>query len=215
MRRFAAPIPGLVLAAALGACAPSTAAPASPTALLPAVTAAAPTTVPSSSPAAEAAVLLAGMRLDLQERCTPITTGLPAAAVAGLACTPAEAAVDSASVFLFDTQAAMLGAYAAWLEGHSLGIGDSSPGCGEGSVAESAWLPDGGGGAQLAERGACQVGLDGRARGAITLPPFVLVTYEGPATDPSAVTRWAWLGNKDQPGGPTVWNAGGPMSPEK
>ena len=155
------------------------------------------------------------MRLDLQERCAPISTGLPPAAVAGLACTPAGAAVTAASVFLFDTQAAMLGAYTGWLEGHSLRIGDRSPGCGAGSVAESAWLPDGrrrrpAGGAQR---------LPGRprrpARGAITLPPFVLVTYEGPATDPAAVARWAWLGNKDQPGGPTVWNAGGPMSPEK
>ena len=109
----------------------------------------------------------------------------------------------------------MLGAYAGWLEGHSLRIGATSPGCGAGGVAESAWLPDGGSGAQLAERGACQLGIDGRVRGAITLPPFVLVTYEGPAADPAAVARWAWLGNKDQPGGPTVWNAGGPMSPEK
>jgi hypothetical protein len=213
MRRFAAPLL-VIVATALAACGPSTGAPASSDGSPPGASAAGPIAGPSSSPSAEAAVLLRGMRLDLQERCTPIATGLPAEAVAGLSCTPAEAAVDSASVFLFDTQAAMLGAYAGWLEGHSLRIGDTSPGCGESSVAESAWLPDGGG-ARLAERGACQVGLDGRVRGAITLPPFVLVTYEGPATDPASVARWAWLGNKDQPGGPTVWNAGGPMSPEK
>lgn len=81
-------------------------------------------------------------------------------------------------------------------------------------MAESAWLPSVEGDT-LPERGACQVGLDGRARGAITIPPFVLVTYEGAATDPPAVAQWAWLGNRDQPGGPTVWNADGPMSPEK
>ena len=215
MHRSAAPILLLSVAAALAACAPFTAAPASPVDPSAGATAEAASIGPSSSPSAETAVLLRGIRLDLQDRCSPITTGLPAAAVAGLACAPDAAAADAASVFLFDTQAAMLGAYGAWLEGHSLRIGDASPGCGTGSVAESAWLPDGGGGAQLAERGACQVGLDGRVRGAITLPPFVLVTYEGPAADPAAVARWAWLGNKDQPGGPTVWNGDGPMSPEK
>ena len=215
MHRFAAPILWLSIAAALAACAPSTATPASPTVPSAGATTGAASVGPSSSPSAETAVLLGGMRLDLQERCAPLTTGLPTGAVAGLACAPDAAAADAASVFLFDTQAAMLGAYAGWLEGHSLRIGATSPGCGAGSVAESAWLPDGGSGAQLAERGACQLGIDGRVRGAITLPPFVLVTYEGPAADPAAVARWAWLGNKDQPGSPTVWNAGGPMSPEK
>jgi hypothetical protein len=214
MHRSAAPILSFLFAAALAACGPSTAAPASPVDPSAGATAGAASVAPSSSPSVETAVLLRGMRLDLQERCAPITAGLPTAAVAGLSCAPAGAAADTASVFLFEAQAAMLGAYAGWLEGHSLRIGDTSPGCGEGSVAESAWLPDGGG-ARLAERGACQVGLDGRVRGAITLPPFVLVTYEGPATDPVAVARWAWLGNKDQPGSPTVWNGDGPMSPEK
>jgi hypothetical protein len=215
MHRSAASILTLTLLAALAACGTPTAAPASPTGPSVGATAAAATIGPSSSPSAETAVLLRGMRLDLQDRCAPSTTGLPTAAVAGVTCKPAGAAVDAASVFLFDTQATMLEAYAGWLEGHSLRIADTSPGCGAGSNAESAWLPDGGGGAPLAERGACQVGLDGRVRGAITLPPFVLVTYEGPATDPVAVARWAWLGNKDQPGSPTVWNGDGPMSPEK
>ena len=214
MHRSAVPILSLSLVAALAACTPSTAAP-SPVNPSTGATAEAVRHEPSSSPSAAAAVLLKGMRLDLQERCAPIATALPTAAVAGVACAPAGAATDTASVFLFDTQAAMLGAYGGWLEGHSLRMGDTSPGCGEGSVAESAWLPDGGGGAPPAERGACQVGLDGRVRGAITLPPFVLVTYEGPATDPASVARWAWLGNKDQPGSPTVWNEDGPMSPEK
>ena len=213
MRRFAAPL-FVIVATALAACGASTGAPSSPNDVPAGAGPAAPTAGSSSPPSAEAAALLRGMRLDLQERCASIVAGLPAEAVAGLACTPAAAAVDSAAIYLFDTQQAMLGAYTAWLDGNSIRIRDRSPGCGPDSVAEFPWIPtidD----ALPPERQACHVGLDGRARGAITLPPFVLVTFEGPAVDPAAVARWAWLGNKDQPGSPTVWNAGGPLSPEK
>jgi hypothetical protein len=211
MRRFASSLALVLAGAVLVACGSSTTSPASP----PGTSAiASPAGGPALSPSAEAAVLLRGMRTDLNDRCVPLADGLPAAAVAGVACTPAGAAVDSASVFLFDTQEAMLGAYATWLAGHELSILDRSPGCGPDSVAESAWLPSVEGDT-LPQRGACQVGVDGRARGAITLPPFVLVTYEGAATDPTAVAQWAWLGNRDQPGSPTVWSADGPMSPEK
>jgi hypothetical protein len=176
--------------------------------------------VPSAPVPADAAVLLAGMRLDLQGRCAPLATGLPEGAIAGVRCVPGDpAAVDAASVYLFDTGPAMLTAYGAWLEANSLSIRDASAGCIQGASAEAAYVPGDDRGELLHERAACVVGADGRARGAVTMPPFALATFEGPVADldedPAAVARWAFLGNRDQPGGPTVWNAGGPMSPEK
>ena len=38
---------------------------------------------------------------------------------------------------------------------------------------------------------------------------------DGKVADAAAVERWAWLGNQDQPGAPTVWRENGPASPEK
>jgi hypothetical protein len=42
-----------------------------------------------------------------------------------------------------------------------------------------------------------------------------LVEVEGKVGDIAAVEHWAWLGNQDQPGAPTVWRDNGPASPEK
>jgi hypothetical protein len=49
----------------------------------------------------------------------------------------------------------------------------------------------------------------------MTLPPYVLVEVGGSVGDGSAVERFAWLGNQDVPGAPTIWRSSGPANPEK
>ena len=65
------------------------------------------------------------------------------------------------------------------------------------------------------ERGGCYLDAGGNAHYTATVPPFALFEVEGKVGDVEAVERWAWLGNQDQPGGPTVWRDNGPVSPEK
>jgi hypothetical protein len=171
---------------------------------------------PSASPSAGEAELIAGVRSDLAGTCVPFREALPGDATAAISCTPVDQPVERVTLYLFDAQPAMLDAYARWVGAHGITPRSHGGSCLGGGPSEGAYIPGGDVGGTMPERSACQVDATGSAQYAVTLPPFVLATAEsGPGGDMAAVETWTWLGNQDTPGGPTVWNASGPMSPEK
>jgi hypothetical protein len=168
----------------------------------------------ATSPTPGEAVLLAGMRLDLQGRCTPI----PARAggpVASVRCLPDHDDVDEVIVDLFPTDEARDAAYADLMR--SLGIALRSHGgrCEPIGPSEGAYVPEAPGSVAVSERSACFLDADGAVHYIAKLSPFVLTEAIGRDSDIPAVEQWAWAGNQDQPGAPTIWRSTGPASPEK
>jgi hypothetical protein len=160
--------------------------------------------------------LLSRVRLDLQSRCTPLRTDLADKAVAAVECAPASDVVGHATLYLFDTQKDLLGTYEARLATNDVPMRTNGGRCEAGRASEGGYVPgDGHEGVVVVERGGCYLDAGGNAHYAATVPPFVLIEVEGKVGDVEAVERWAWLGNQDQPGGPTVWRDNGPVSPEK
>ena len=73
---------------------------------------------PSSStavanPSPEEAQLLAGVRLDLTNTCTPLRTDQPSGALATIECRPTSELASRVAISLFNTQADMMGSYMA------------------------------------------------------------------------------------------------------
>jgi hypothetical protein len=224
--------PGLVAAVLVAAaCGPAASAPtfapsagASPAAAVatPALTPVPGGQVPASGvpgagldPSEGEQMLLGGLRTDLQGACGPVRETLPVAAVAGLACvSTTNGDVSTVTLDLFDEPEAMLDAYAVRLEAAGVQPMTNDGACAGVTSAEGPWIPaqDPSG---IAERGACWLGEDGVPMAMLTEPPYLLVTVTGtPGTDLDRVWRYAWLGNQDVPGAPTVWREV-PVSPEK
>ena len=169
-----------------------------------------------SAPTEPEAALLHGARLDMQGTCVALRTGLPAGATGAVACTPVSDAATGVSMVVFDTKAQLLDAY--WAEVAAQGIEPWTMGrqCEAGAGCEGGYVPgDGHPGFEPAERGARWTDGAGTAHYLATVPPFLLLRVDGRAgATVSGVERYAWLGNQDQPGGPTLW-AEEPRSPEK
>ena len=117
---------------------------------------------------------------------------------------------------VFDTQAQLLDAYRAEVAARGIEPQSNGGRCEPGAASEGGYVPgDGHLGFEPAERGACWTDANGTTHYLATLPPFVLLRVDGRAgATLSGVERFAWLGNQDQPGGPTLW-AAEPRSPEK
>ena len=206
----------------LAACSPAPA--ASPSAAPSAEPSAAPATPAAPTPVGTALPpgtteaeleLLTRIRLDLTTACAPLRTDLPEGAVAGVECTPGGDVVERAAIYLFDTKDALLTTYTAELAAHDVPVRTNGGRCEPGRASEGGYVPGDDHGIEVAERGGCWIDAEGTAHYVATLPPFVLIKVDGAGGDVTAVERWAWLGNQDQPGAPTVWREGGPASPEK
>ncbi len=169
----------------------------------------------AASPTGDELQLLARVRLDLQTACAPYRTGLAPAAVAGIECRPASDVVDRVVVTLFESQQDLLSAYLAGLAAHDVLPRTNSGRCVVGQGSEGAYTPGDSGPILIPERGGCYVDATGMAHYAATQPPFVLIELDGKVGDAAVVEHYAWLGNQDQPGSPTIWQSGGPASPEK
>lgn len=210
-------ITALVLAGVLALAACSTAAtppasvastPAPSVALTPAptVTPIPPPTVAPPSPTA--GELLSGVRSDLRAICEPLKTTLPLSAIAGVECKPKSDVVDNVTLYLFGSQQDLLTTYSALLAAQKVPSRTHEGRCISGRASEGAYVPED---TQPApERSGCYVDATGMAHYVATLPPSVLVVLDGKVKDIAAVQRWAWLGNQDQPGNPTVWRSNAP-----
>lgn len=213
----------LVLPLSLSACGGAVASPSlevpprpAPTPVMPVASAAVASPGSSLVPLEPEAALLHGVRLDLQGMCAPLRTGLAADATGAIACTTASDAAARVTITMFDTQVQLMAAYDALVAARGIEPFTNGGRCEPTGPSEGAYVPgDGHPIERPAERGACWVDDAGDAHYLATSPPFVLLQVDGrPGTTVSGTEQFSWLGNQDQPGGPTLW-AEEPMSPEK
>ena len=78
--------------------------------------------------------------------------------------------------------------------------------CADAPTAEGAWFPGPDDIGATPQRGACWLDHDAAPVYLTTQPPFVLITVTGqPKAAPDTARQYAWAGNEDVPGAPTVW----------
>ena len=210
--------PALFLAAVMVVSACSAGATQAPTTAPTSTPTATPTATPTSTPTAEpteeatpapapptADELVSGIRSDLKGLCAPVKTALPASAIAGIECKPKSSVVSRVTLYLFGTQQDLLDTYTSRLGAHNVPMRTAEGRCLTGKASEGAYVPEGP--SYVPERNGCYIDASGKAHYVATRPPFVLMEVDGKVRDIAAVERWAWLGNLDQPGGPTVWRS--------
>ena len=98
----------------------------------------------------------------------------------------------------------MLAEYRAQVAMHGIAERTHNGRCKPGVPSEGAYVPGDDGEHFVPNREACFVDERGQAHYLATIPRLVLIDATGSSSDAEAVRDWAWLGNRDQPGGPTV-----------
>lgn len=155
------------------------------------------------------AFLLSGLRDDASGGCS-VREALPDGATAGIECSPSTGPADLVGAYLFPSRQAMLAAYVERLGDE--GIEPQSGGC-PSSPGEAAYVPPAGGEAAAPDRLGCFVNAFGKANLRITYPTSsVYVGLLGRGEDMGELYDWAWAGNVDQPGAPTIWRDPGPAA---
>jgi hypothetical protein len=156
---------------------------------------------PIPSPTADEAYLLSGIRPDAAIDCVPVRSALPAGAVGAVECAPNQGAVDRFRVTLFTLPDNLLALYHAEMTAH--GVALNSGGCVNGS-GESTYIP-GPDDASVRQRNGCFVADAANFR-AIAAGEQVYIAIVGNSKDVSPqLDAYAWLGNQDTPGAPTLW----------
>ena len=134
--------------------------------------------------------------------CSPVRgDGLPGLAIAGIDCDLVGTPVARMGFYLFKNDDDMLDAYMARVSVENLVVdsGACVPGEGEGAYipAGEEFSPD---------RHACYVNDQGYGNYRATLPGVhVYMGLLGRTKDMRSLEDWAWLGNQDTPGTPTLW----------
>jgi len=146
-------------------------------------------------------MLLTGVRRDLRGTCSPTSSE----ALATLRCNPSSRIAARVTLTLFHTQAELMDAYGAVLTARDIPPMSNGGRCEPGEASEGGFVPGDGHGIVVVERGACYRDANGKAHYVATLPPYVLVQVDGKVADIAALEGWAWRGNLDQPGSPTLW----------
>lgn len=157
--------------------------------------------------------LLSGTRLDLADTCAAIPLDLTSKVDAGLMCEPSSKTVESVVILRFPSADALLSTYLERIDDNGIGRRSHEGSCEPGVVSEGAYMPGDDGPTLAPERNACFVDGSGKAHYLATIPPWVLVEVTGTGGDTTAVRSWAWLGNLDQPGNPTIWREGVHLNP--
>jgi hypothetical protein len=145
--------------------------------------------------------LLDGVRRGVTE-CAPAggSDEMPGAAIAGIECASPDSAVFRIGFYLFENDADMLDAYLRRMkaEGVTLDTGGCDHGEGEGAYTPGEGI--------LPHRDGCFVNDEGIANYAATLPGFhVSIGIYDRSGDTRALADFAWFGNQDTPGNPTLW----------
>jgi hypothetical protein len=117
---------------------------------------------------------------------------------------------------ILDTQPELMAAYGAIVAAEGIPPFSHGGRCEAGRATEGGYVPgDGHPGFVPDERLACWIDDEGVAHSLTTSLPFVLLRVDGrPGASTADVGLFPMLGNRDQPGGPTLW-APEPLSPEK
>jgi hypothetical protein len=144
---------------------------------------------------------MAGIRDDARIDCAPIQGDLPARAVTGVECAPNTGLVDRFRLYRFATTDDLLATYLEDVADEGLTPGRGA--CFDGR-GETAYMPGEG---LVPFREACFVGRSGVSEYRVTYPEAqVLLAIVGRASPPQELANWAWEGNEDVPGSPTVWH---------
>jgi hypothetical protein len=125
---------------------------------------------------------------------------LPRKAVAGIECNSPEPSVARIGFYLFGDDQDMLEAYVFQMK--AVGIQLESGSCDDGG-GEHSYAP---GVDFIVERVGCFLDAEGRANYRALLPGVhVYIGIRGQSDDMRALEDFAWLGNQDTPGNPTLW----------
>jgi hypothetical protein len=161
------------------------------------------------------AELLAGARLDLQGRCGPVRDALPGNSLGAIGCSPASAVAAAVTIIALDGRRDLDRAYRDAIDADGIAFQVRDAGCDADGPVERSYIPEATAAEPNPERIACRVDGTGVTHVVLTDPPFLLLRIEGHSgASPEEVERYPFLGNRDAPGGPTLW-ATEPMSPEK
>jgi hypothetical protein len=169
-----------------------------------------PAIAPDATPTQAEATLFEGIRLDLQDgACRPLRTGLPEHAIAGVECRPEDVAIEVARAYLFNRDEETITAYLGRIEAEGIEPGVDRP---QDSISESSYWPEPAG---LMNDGRHAHWLDDAGHGhyLATSMPFVLLDVTGTDANVDVLYSWAWRGNQDVPGAPTLWRESGPTDP--
>ena len=148
------------------------------------------------------ALLINGIRDDARVACTPRRADLPAGAVAGVECAPLGGPASQVGAYRFDSEDSLLETYYSRLEqeGIAPGTGDCPR-----SAGEMSYIPEQETDPSLNRIG-CFVNEFGYGNLRFTSPEArVYVGVLGADGDMESLYDWAWQGNLDQPGSPTIW----------
>jgi hypothetical protein len=134
--------------------------------------------------------------------CSPVRSGLPDRAVAGIDCDLIGSPVARVGYYLFKNEGDMLDVYIARMRAE--GITLESGGCWE-AEGEASYIPWGDDGISPYRVG-CFVNDEGYANFRATLPgSHVYVGLLGRTANMEALHDWAFYGNQDTPSHPTMW----------
>jgi hypothetical protein len=152
---------------------------------------------------ADEASLFSGLRPDARFACAARRVDLPANAIAGIECSPQVKGIDRIGAYRFASQETLLNTYFARLA--DAGVKPRSGSCPE-RPGEGAYTPGDSDADVAANRNGCFINEFGNANYRFTAPgAATYVGILGTDNDLAALRDWAWLGNEDVPGSPTVW----------
>ena len=186
---------------------PSVSAPPSPSVEPSAEPSVEPTAEPTEAPTEQPIVvtsdeqyLIDGVLRDAED-CRPVRADLPAGAIAGIECTSDDPAVAEIGFYLFEDEAATVAAYLARMAAEGIAL-ETGGACVDGE-GEGSYVPYEG---QSPWRSGCFLNDEGYANYRATLPgSHVYFGILGRSDDMAALADFAWRGNQDVPGGPTLW----------
>jgi hypothetical protein len=157
--------------------------------------------------ATEEAFLIAGVRPAAAVDCAPRRSDLPPRAVAGVECVPDDGTAERVGVYRFASAEDVLATYSERMAEAGVPLG--SGGCFAGP-GETNYVP-GPTDLTVPYREGCFINEFGFANYRATYPDErVYVGILGSVAETAALQRWAWLGNEDVPGNPTIWRKPGP-----
>jgi hypothetical protein len=158
---------------------------------------------PAASPTADETYLLSGIRPVAAIGWVPVRCDLPGGATAAVQCAPNDVAVNRFRVTLFSSTGDALALYLAEMTAHGVALNSGTCFDGQG---ESTYMP-GPDDASVPYRNGCFVGDVAQYR-ALLPDAHVYIAIAGKSSGVSKeLDTFAWEGNQDVPGAPTLWRA--------
>jgi len=168
-----------------------------------------PSPTPVPSPNADEVYLISGVRPDAAIDCVAIRQVLPSGGIATVECAPNDEVVDYFRVTLFSSTQEVLSLYLAEMSAHGVALNSGT--CFDGR-GESTYMP-GPDDYTVPQRNGCFVTDVAQYRGILDYltDEGAIHAYIEVVGKTAHVSRdldtFAWLGNEDVPGAPTLWRS--------